>query len=538
MAARPTRWSLLPVLSLLALGPMGCATGEAGLTEEDLTSASGAERRIEWQSFVYVPKGTPDAEIAKAIQKQVKSAIGALRQPEIGIQDRDALTNLDPKGWVREDLQVVDGPASGKPAGPVAVQRIRYKYSDVALVKKKSTATAYTLTLLFGDYVAKAAKLKPDCSDDQATEADSLWFHYTPQLAKCQAAIKKEIQAINSATQGLDLTKQISKVDYQRDFVTFKADLKPVKAPPVKYPEYDKLWGFGTDRQKVVIYAFFGVDADLRNPKDVSAVEHFRFLRTLRQRFPKLTVTDTKPFALVLDYEVGGQKIAAKYEDVFAWMVDDTGFPAAVGTDAAKRAALKQQVIDRFGEHWIVWSLPVSVSIAGKTREMTVELRTYWGYEDGKPEWRQAARNRYLEGFWHADVFLYQGHSHFGHGPLEPTGYHAGNFPNRYQTFLINSCVSFNYYDQDFVNLHPGGSKNLDIVVNGLPAYWTKLGEASANYVVGLVGGDNKSWLDLLAGMTVKPGWAPGGYDPMRAVNGELDNAFDAKKTPVKVVVK
>jgi hypothetical protein len=31
--------------------------------------------------------------------------------------------------------------------------------------------------------------------------------------------------------------------------------------------------------------------------------------------------------------------------------------------------------------------------------------------------------------------------------------------------------VATNYYHEDFLRLKPGGSKNLDMVVNGLPSY-------------------------------------------------------------------
>jgi hypothetical protein len=204
----------------------------------------------------------------------------------------------------------------------------------------------------------------------------------------------------------------------------------------------------------------------------------------------------------------------------------------------ADRDSLRKQVVERFAERTVVWSAPATVALGAQTRTMTLEIRTFWGYEDGSAEYRQKARWRYLEAFWHGDIFLYQGHSHFGHGPLEPTAYNSGNFPNRYQVMLVNSCVSFNYYDVDFLKMHPGGSKNLDVVVNGLPAYWTNMGEASANYLVSLVDGQNKSWIALLQSMVVKPSWQPSGYDPMRAVNGELDNSFNAAKTPLKVLYK
>jgi hypothetical protein len=242
-----------------------------------------------------------------------------------------------------------------------------------------------------------------------------------------------------------------------------------------------------------------------------------------------MSVTFTNPQANLLDFSLKGATKTATYEDVFSWVIDGSGFPANAA-DAASREALKQQVIDHFAERWVYWSLPVRVTRGSETRDMTVEIRTFWGYEDGKPEYRQQATWRYLEGMWNSDVFLYQGHSHFGHGPLEPTNYTGQNFPDRYQAMLINSCVSFNYYDVDFLQMHPSGSRNLDIVVNGLPAYWTMLGKASASYVLGLIDGARgpkpMSWQDILQSMVVAPPWAPTGYDPMRAVNGETDNSY------------
>jgi hypothetical protein len=64
------------------------------------------------------------------------------------------------------------------------------------------------------------------------------------------------------------------------------------------------------------------------------------------------------------------------------------------------------------------------------------------------------------------------------------------------------------------------------------------MGQASANYVIGLVDGKNRSWQSILQGMTVKPAWAPAGYDPLRAVNGEVDNTFDPLAGAVTWVVR
>lgn len=515
----------------------GCGTGGTDAASDELTSATGREHTIQWDSYVYASPTADTATIQRAIQRQVKSALGALRQPEVGLLDRDALHNVDPSTWKTETLTVVD--TANPSAPPQKVVRVRYHYADTAIARAGREAMTLPVPLLFGDYVGRAPEIIPSCSDDPEVEPDSLWFHFTPGLARCGAAMTRERRAIDAAAEKLGTAaQQTSRAEVDRLYLTVRAALAPVAAPPVTYPEYDRLWGFGSDRTRLVVYAFFGVDRDERDPKDASLVEHLRFLRTLRAAFPELRVTSTRPQDMLLDYWVDGQKLSGiTFEEVFDWVIDDDGYPA-VAADAARKEQLRQQVIGHFAERWVTWELPVTVGLGAATRDMTVELRSYWGYEDGKPEWREAARRRYLEGMWHGDVFLYQGHSHFGHGPLEPSGYRRESFPDRYQTMLINSCLSFNYYDVDFLAMHPGGSRNLDIVVNGLPGSWSLLGQASANYVIGLVDGTNKPWRDILAGMSVTPPWAPSGDDPLRAVNGELDNAFDPKKGAITLTVK
>jgi hypothetical protein len=326
--------------------------------------------------------------------------------------------------------------------------------------------------------------------------------------------------------------------DAGRRFLTVRAKLTPIAAAPTRYPEYDRLWGFGTDRQKVIAYAFVGVESDERNSHDEGAIEYQRLLRTLRAKWPKLTVTNTQPFAMLLDFWVDGKKLdGVTFDEVASWMIDDTGYPAEVGTDATKIEALRQQVIDRFSERFIYWDLPVTVQKGGETRAMTIELRTFWGKEDGDADSRQHAMWRYLEAFWYGDVFAYAGHSHFGHGPLEPTNYGPANFPDRYQVMLVNSCLSYNYYDLDFIQMHPEGSRDLEVVMNGLPAWWNGMGESTADYLIGLLDGTGKSYAQLLDAMKIDDPWGQPGYEPMRGVNGELDNVYSPMTAPITVTV-
>jgi hypothetical protein len=83
--------------------------------------------------------------------------------------------------------------------------------------------------------------------------------------------------------------------------------------------------------------------------------------------------------------------------------------------------------------------------------------------------------------------------------------------------------------------MHAGGSRNLEVVMNGLPAYWNGMGESTAKYLIALLDGSGKSWSQLLDAMRIDEPWGERGYEPMRGVNGELDNVFDATKTPISV---
>ncbi len=529
---------VLPLLLCLPLASCTAPQSDSGSAgDTPLTSVEGVEFSIDFESFVYVPAGADEGHVKWQIQRQVKSALGALREVGIGIMDRDAEANLAGDDWrvATERLTVVNADGSlGE-----QVDRVTYHYTDTALVQEDQLPSGpLPLTLLFGDYPSHRDELVPACSDDSSADADSLWYHYSPRRWQCQSMISDERDAIADATEELaDANTQIARVDLDRRFVSMLANLAPAEAASDLYPEYDRLWGFrdNTSRTMLVVYAFFGVDSDEGNPGDYGLREFLRFQRTLLERFPGLHVTHTDPFAMLLDFWIDGQLLQdVSFEDVQRWILDNTGFPAEVGSDPQKREALKQQVVERFAERWIYWQLPVEVSDGESTRQMTVEIRSFYGYEDGSWDVRQHAQWRYLEAFWHADVFAYTGHSHFGHGPLAPWYYNSGNFPSRYQVMLINSCLSFNYYDRDFLDIHPGGSEYLDIVVNGLSAYWNGMGEATGNFVASLLDGEDKTWRALLESMRVDLPWSYG-YDPMRAVNGELDNTYSGAERPLTV---
>jgi hypothetical protein len=510
----------------------------ASTNADDLTGVTSVERGIHFQGQVVVPSGSSDDVIATAIAREVKTAIGALRSPKVSLADRAARSNLDPTRWTRAELTVVDPAHPDAPAQRVL--RVSFPYDDRAVVTHDlDRRSAVDFTVLADDYAAHSAQLVAQCSDDTTTDVDSLWYHYQPQSTSCSALASAELDAIAAERKALAAMKAgpetIGPREAARWFLPLTAKLDAPQTPGKAFsPEYDRLFGVGTDKSSLVVYAFFGVDQDENDPDDVLAQEAAKFLRTMLRAQPNFRPVKTDPLAWLLDFDVDGKRIdGVTYDRMLGWIVDQSGYPAEVGTDATKIAALRRQAIAKLAERWIYWDLPVTVN--GKS--LTIEVRSFYGYEDGSDAARQHAQWRYLEAFWYGDVFLYNGHSHFGHGPLEPTLYGPQNFNDRYQIMLVNSCISYNYYHQDFFEKKPGGTKNLDMVVNGLPSYVLDGGVATARFLNGLISGAQPTYVDLLDSMKLDFSWGEKGYDPMRVVDGELDNVFSQAATPITLGV-
>jgi hypothetical protein len=510
-----------------ALFAFGCSDG-ASSSNDDLTGTSSVERPVTFTSYVYVDPSASDTDIGYAIAREIKTALGALRDTKVAFDDRGAQSNVDPSKWTRALVDVYD-PSTLQKTGQVL--KVTYPYSDKAVVTKAlAKQSAIDFTMLAGDYAQHAQTLIQSCSDDTTTDTDSLWYHFAPALSSCQSLMDDETTRIQKEQSALaSHPGAIGPSEAGRWFQPVTAKLGAANVPPSSYsPEYDRLFG---GKSQLVVYAFFGVDSDENNPDDILGQEAFRFLRSLLAAQPNFRVTKTDPFAMLLDFYVDGNKLdGVTYAQMFQWVLDDTGFPTS---DPAKQADLRKQAMAKLAERWIYWDLPITVN----GQDLTVEVRTFYGYEDGSPDARQHAQWRYLEAFWYGDVFLYNGHSHFGHGPLEPTLYGSQNFNDRYQIMLVNSCLSYNYYHEDFFRMKPGGTKNLEIVVNGSPSYVWGGGQVVASFLSGLISGKQPTYVELLNATHLNLPWGENDYDPMRVVDGELDNVYSRTKTPITLKV-
>jgi hypothetical protein len=236
---------------------------------------------------------------------------------------------------------------------------------------------------------------------------------------------------------------------------------------------------------------------------------------------PGLQITAVSAGPALLRVSWNGTVIAGvTYARVIAWVLDGADYPTEVRS--ADIDAFRLQILRQWRDRYVTLGMTLNLAVNGVVRSVPVEIRTYYGDEENAAS--LGAVRRYASAFGQTDVFQYTGHSHLGSGPLDPANYRASNFANRYQIMMVNSCVSFNYYNQ-FFGMHPGGSANLDTVTNGIEVYLEGAGLSSAHFMNAMIDGQFRGYLDILTAMRVDLPWEAA-HDPNRVVDGELDNQF------------
>ena len=108
-----------------------------------------------------------------------------------------------------------------------------------------------------------------------------------------------------------------------------------------------------------------------------------------------------------------------------------------------------------------------------------------------------------------------------------PSRFTAADFPASYQILWVDGCVSYNYYHKDYIPLKAGGTKNLDIITNGVEAPSWRSGHAMGQWLIKLLDGRSSSYKDLLV--------AAQDTEALRVVDGELDNEFTPARFPIVI---
>ena len=527
--ATGARWASRAALAAVVAVVAGCASPSddaASGDEDDLTSLTARQRILTFDGVVYVAPDTREADILAATRKQTQTAFGALLASKVAVRTRE-VQNVDPGSLRKREVLVVDTNVAGDPGKPML--EVTYTYKDEAVIPVElSRHSSLSLALLAqgADYAWKT--VVPDCTkgDKEArddAEGGLLWYDFDPTKASCRRAIDREQRRIDADTDNLaSKTKMVSRSRAERLFLPTAMRLaRAATAAKATYPEYDKLFGGGTDPNALTVALVNGRLAHERveATKDDGYYEWMDALGVIFTKHPEFELKTIEPAETLTSAIVAGRKIdGLKFQDFIQWTVYGTGYPD--GLSAADKKELTTKIAAKLDNHWVTFEKRVKVAMGdGPPKDFTLRIETLFG-ADEDPEPHRHALQR-------GDVVVYNGHSYIGYGPLDPSNFTVSSFPSTYQLFFFDSCVSFNYYEKDFFTLKAGGSKVLDLITNGIEAPEYKSGEMQGNLIGRLLDGSLPSYQTLLGSASAT--------DSLRVVDGELDNAYHPSRVKVRV---
>jgi hypothetical protein len=526
--------SLRVGLSALALGLLAStaactadssdAEDPAG-DEEDLTSVTARSRTLTFVGTVYVAANADDATIMSTVRTQAQTAFGPLRTSDIAVNSRE-LKEIDASTFVKRPVKVIDPSVANDPGRDML--EVKYTYKDNAVVDVRyARRTAVPLALMSPGYRSQLDRILQECTpnDEHSREfLSSAWYVFEPRLPQCQEAMRKEQQKIDADRAKLtDPRSQVAKSDVDRLYLPIQAKLGADKTNKGKsYPDYHRLYRGGVQPNKLVISLVYGnIDHD-NNGGPSGDFNWGELMTTLSEVMDaggelKLvagpnTQADLSSFTLA-----SGKKVQ---NPSFKDLVKLHGGGDSLGLSYSDKRDLEKQFAERIFKKWLTVERQVKVKIGDEApRDFGVQFLVYFGADSDSRPHKFATKN--------SDVFLYNGHSYIGFGPLDPRNFTKDDFADGYQILWIDGCVSYNYYEKDYIPLKTNGTKDLDLITNGIEAPSWRSGHAMGQFLVTLLNGNGASYRDLLL--------AAQDTEALRVVDGELDNTYSPSRYPITV---
>jgi hypothetical protein len=501
---------LVGLSSLLLLSAVACGEGKDGGTvdDNDLTSVTARSRTMEFEGTVYLPTDADDFTVMSAVRSQAQTAFGPLRTQDMAVNSRE-LKTIDASTFVKRTVEVVDGTRKSN------MLEVKYTYSDNAVVSADySNRSAVALAIMNPSYKQQLDRILVECTanDEEAKEFKStIWYVFEPKLDHCQDAIRKEQAKVDADRKKLkDPRKQVAKSEVDRLYIPIQAKLGADRTNQGNsYPDYDRLFSGGVQKDKLVISFVYGMidhSASGGPESDPNWDELMTMLAESAQGFDAVPGGDNVDLA---HWQLAsGKKIDnAKFTDLVALHAGNS----KLGLSASDAHDLEAQFAKRMEEQWVVLEKPMKVAIGNSApHDFAIQYLVYFGAGSSSEPHKYGIKN--------ADVFLYNGHSSIGYGPLDPKNFTAADFPSTYQIMWVDSCVSYNYYEKDYIPLKQGGTKNLDLITNGIEAPAWRSGHAMAQFINRLTDGSGASYRALLV--------AAEATESLRVVDGELDNTW------------
>jgi hypothetical protein len=527
--------SLIGALAAFALVLAACNSEQAtteSAEDQELTSNTALARDLRFTGYVFTDASSSDDAVLATVKKQTQSAFGAFREANVGANSRE-FRDVDAKTFVKTKVALMD--ASGKKVKDAL--RVDYTYTDTALVPKSmAKRSSLSLGLLTGNYQWQSKRVVDECTtgDKHAQEfIGSVWYVFNPSLTKCKTAMAKEQQVVDADRKKLKSPKsEIVQKDFDRLYVPMTARLTGNKTNTgTTWPEYDRLWSGGVQKDTVVVAMVNGLMADWAAGEKFEPIDddgYPMWFEGLREVFAGHTYTlkSVEPAGDVLSYALNGKTWTAKdFNELMRWELDGQ-LPS--GLSYSDERSLRNAVATRLMKRWLTFEAKVKGKIGtAAERAVTIRLQTYFGAEtDSAPHKR---------GIKTADVFIYNGHSYIGYGPLDPKKFSKSDFPASYQILFGNGCVSYNCYEKDYWALKTGGSANLELVTNGLESWVNGSGPAMGRFVKALLDGKQNNYNQLLKAAEFTGYGYSWGQDALRVVDGELDNKYKPSATAIVV---
>ncbi|MEO7112222.1 MAG: hypothetical protein ABI183_17385, partial [Polyangiaceae bacterium] len=515
---------LFPSFALGLLALAACSAPADTSTDDDsdeaLTSLTALARTLKLQSVVYVDASASDDEILEAAKKQNQSAFGALRTASVGVNDRE-LASIDASTFVKSHVKVYDVAKGDKTGTPML--RVSYKYTDHAVVPKTmSKRSALPIAVLAGDYETQLDRITTQCTanDSEAKEfRDSIWYVFDPSLDGCKTAMAAEQRVIDADHAKITDKSGVPLSEVNRLYSPLTVSLTRAKLNgTATYPEYDRLYGGGVQSGKLVIGMVSGMMADWAAGEHHDTIEDdgydmwFGGLREIFAARPEMALVKSEPAEDFTKFIVSGKtySVPGGIKDIMKWELDGSGFPA--GTSTTVQHALRVAAGDKIAKHWLTFEAPVTVSIgSAASKSLTIQLNSYFGAETDPTPHKRGIKN--------SDIFVYNGHSYIGYGPLDPSNFSSSDFPSSYQVMVVNGCVSYNYYEKDYFPLKNGGTKNLELITNGLESWVNESGPAMGRLVGAMIDGKQESYTNILKAAQFTQYGYDWGMDALRVVD-------------------
>ena len=498
--------------------------------EDDLTSIFARSRTLQFVGTVYVDANATDDAILSAVRSQSQTAFGPMRTSEIAVNSRE-LKEVDPRTFLKRTVKVVDPNVANDPGRDML--EVKYTYNDNAVVGAKyARRTTAPLALLAPGYRSQTERVLKECTpnDEHSREFSStLWYVFEPSVPGCADAMQVEQKKVDADRKLLkDKTKQVAKSDVERLYYPIQAKLGADKTNRgASYPEYARLYAGGVQPGKLVVSLVFGNIDHVASGGPSGDSNWGELMTTLEEvqaaggELKQVPVAGQPNVDLAHFTLKSGTKVDnASFKDLVGLHSGRTGLTIPF----ADKDDLEKQFGDRIFKKWIGVERKVSVKTGSEAaRDVAVQFMIYFGVESEGTPHHFAIKN--------SDVFLYNGHSQIGFGPLDPRNFSASDFPSTYQILWIDGCVSYNYYEKDYIPLKQGGTKNLDLITNAVESPSFRSGHAMGQWLSTLLNGKSASYKDLL----LAAGDTDGPTDSLRVVDGEVDNDFTPTRFPMTI---